>query len=167
MKTPVISIVGRSNSGKTTLLVKLIKGLAKKGYNIGTVKHTFRDFEIDYPGKDSYRHYHAGSKATAIVAPGKIAYIKRLSRPLTLEYIVKRFYKGVDLVIAEGFKEEKIVKIEVVKRGERLIFSGSRYLAAVVADKKLNDFPCPQFRRGEISRLVNYIERILLCRRKK
>ena len=68
--SPAIAVVGRHNSGKTTLVVKVIAELAARGLDVGSVKHhTHGDFEIDYPGKDSFRHREAGASETVIASP--------------------------------------------------------------------------------------------------
>ena len=77
--SPAVSIVGRHNSGKTTLIVKLIEELVARGHDVGSVKHhSHKGFDIDYPGKDSYRHREAGASETVIAAPGQIARMKTL-----------------------------------------------------------------------------------------
>jgi len=84
---PVVSIVGKSDAGKTTLIEKLIPELKRRGYRVATIKHDAHHFEIDQPGKDSYRPFHAGSDWTVIGSPGQLASIRRLERELTLDEI--------------------------------------------------------------------------------
>ena len=77
--SPAVSFVGRHNSGKTTLIEKVIGELVARGRDVGSVKHhSHAGFEIDYPGKDSYRHRAAGASETVIACPGKIARIKTI-----------------------------------------------------------------------------------------
>ena len=113
---PIISVVGKSESGKTTLIEKLIPELKNRGYRIGTIKHAHHNFDMDKEGKDSWRHKAAGSETVVIVSPGKISIVKDedLER---LEHLEK-YFDGMDLVITEGFKREKMPKIEVC-RAER------------------------------------------------
>ena len=81
MTIPILSIVGKSGSGKTTLLEKLIAELKRRGYRVATIKHhAHPGFEIDQPGKDTWRHAQAGSDHVVIAAPDKIASIRRLER---------------------------------------------------------------------------------------
>ncbi len=80
MKTKIISIAGKSNSGKTTLLERLIFELNSRGYKIGSVKHTHDGFDFDKPGKDSWRHKRAGARATLVVTDTKIALVKEDTR---------------------------------------------------------------------------------------
>ena len=84
---PIVSIVGKSDAGKTTLLEKLIPELKRRGYRVATIKHDAHQFEIDHPGKDSYRHFHAGADWTIIGSPAKLALVRRLERELSLDEI--------------------------------------------------------------------------------
>jgi molybdopterin-guanine dinucleotide biosynthesis protein B len=165
----IISVVGKSGSGKTTLLEKIIKKLSGKGYRIGTIKHDAHGFEIDYPGKDSYRLFHAGSRATLIISPEKLAFVKRLDKTVKLHTIARSFFKGFDLIITEGFKRENKPKIEIVRaavsktplcrpRGDNLI--------ALVTDLKIAGYPQPKFKLKQITQISDFIEREFLCRKK-
>ena len=88
MSIPILSFVGKSGSGKTTLIEKLIPLLRAQGYRIATVKHHFHtDFDIDIPGKDSWRHAQAGSEHVILASSSKIASIRQLSRELTIDEI--------------------------------------------------------------------------------
>lgn len=165
MIIPVISIVGKSNSGKTSLLVKIIRNLSKKGYRIGTIKHYNHKFEIDYPGKDSYRHFHAGSDATIIVSPEKLALVKRLSKPLFLNSIIKNFFQGFDLVITEGFKQEHKPKIEVIRKAISKVpicLPQGDNLVVLITDIFIAGYTQPQFKPNEINKIVQFIERKFL-----
>ncbi|MCC7212047.1 MAG: molybdopterin-guanine dinucleotide biosynthesis protein B, partial [Candidatus Brocadia sp.] len=74
---PVVSIIGKQNAGKTTLIEMLIPLLKKRGYRVGTIKYNIPSFQIDYEGKDTYRHYEAGADIVSISSPEKLAIIKR------------------------------------------------------------------------------------------
>jgi molybdopterin-guanine dinucleotide biosynthesis protein B len=101
---PIISIVGKSNSGKTTLIEKLIPELNRRGYRVGTVKHDVHGFEVDKEGKDSWRHRKAGAYSTIISSPQQIALIRTMSYDAPLDEIRDRFIQDVDIIIAEGYK---------------------------------------------------------------
>ena len=116
-KVPVISFVGRSNTGKTTLLEKVIPLLRSRGLRVGTVKHHAGEFEIDREGKDSYRHKKAGATATMITSPTKVALVEDISRELTLSEVIERYMHEVDLVITEGYKRERMPKVELYVHG--------------------------------------------------
>lgn len=113
---PIISVVGRSDSGKTTLIEKLLDELSSRNYRVGTIKHDVHGFDIDKPGKDSWRHGQAGSRLVAISAPDKVAAYEKVTRELSLDEIVARYFYDVDLILTEGFKQESELKIEI-RRG--------------------------------------------------
>lgn len=114
--SPAIAVVGRHNSGKTTLVVKLIQELAARGLDVGSVKHhTHGDFDIDYPGKDSYRHREAGATQTVIASPHKLAEVKTLTTEIECSEIVKSM-PNHDIVIVEGYRKSGLPTIEVMRQ---------------------------------------------------
>ncbi len=113
----LVAVVGKSDSGKTTLVERLIPALTALGLRVGSVKHDAHDFEIDHPGKDSWRHGQAGGEAYAVASPARLAFVTRLSGELRVEEIARRFFAGFDLVVAEGYKRSAPHKIEVFRRG--------------------------------------------------
>lgn len=113
--SPAVAFVGRHNSGKTTLIVKVIAELTARGVNIGTVKHHGHvDFDIDIPGKDSYRHREAGSRDVVVVSPVRMARITELKREVECSDIVESM-PDHDLVIVEGFRQSGLDVIEVMR----------------------------------------------------
>lgn len=115
--SPAIAIVGRHNSGKTTLIVKLIAELVARGHDVGSIKHhSHAGFEIDYPGKDSYRHREAGASETVIAAPGKIARVWTIEGEMECHKIV-RTMPGHDIVVVEGYRKSGLPTIEVMRSG--------------------------------------------------
>ncbi len=113
--SPALSIVGRHNSGKTTLIENLIAELVSRGFDVGSVKHhSHVGFEIDYPGKDSYRHRAAGATETVIAAPGQMARIKTLDGEVECSDIV-RSMPGHDVVIVEGYRKSGLPTIEIMR----------------------------------------------------
>lgn len=139
--TPIISVVGYSNSGKTTLLVKLIRALKQKGLKIATIKHHHRDFDIDVPGKDTWRHAEAGADTVILASPGKLAMIERTETELSLDQIADKI-TGVDLIITEGYKGECKPKIEVYRSSvhDKLI-TPREQLLAVASDIDFQGIP--------------------------
>jgi molybdopterin-guanine dinucleotide biosynthesis protein MobB len=158
---PVICIVGRSESGKTTLIEKLIPLLRKRGYRIGTVKHSHHIFDFDIAGKDSRRHKEAGAETVVIAAPGRIALIKDEGQG-TLESVLG-YFEDVDLVITEGYKDEQRPKIEVVRsaRNAEPLLTGDPHLLAVVSDTDVSP-GVPSFGLDEAEKLADFIEEKLL-----
>lgn len=115
---PIVSFIGRSNSGKTTLLEKVVRELKLKGYRVGVVKHTHHNFAIDHPGKDSWRLAQAGSDVVAVSSSNKVAFIERLDTELTLAQI-RTFFEGkVDILLAEGYKKGNAAKVLVLATGQ-------------------------------------------------
>ena len=113
--SPAIAVVGRHNSGKTTLVVKLISELTARGRDVGSVKHHHRmGFEFDVPGKDSYRHRQAGATETVIAAPDQIARVRTLGAELECAEIV-RSMPNHDIVIIEGYRKSGLPTIEVMR----------------------------------------------------
>lgn len=113
--SPAVAFVGRHNSGKTTLIEKVIALLTDRGVDVGSVKHHgHAGFDIDYPGKDSYRHRAAGSRDVAIVAPGLMARVTHLDRDPECSDIVAAM-PGHDIVIVEGFRQSGLDTIEVMR----------------------------------------------------
>jgi len=135
MRPPIISVVGRSNSGKTTLIEKLIPELKKKGYRIATIKHHTHDFEIDQPGKDTWKHYHAGSDVVMLASSFKLAIIENIPKELTLEELAEKA-PTVDLIITEGYKKKKQPKIEVIRNKMPPICKMEDQLWAIVGNQE-------------------------------
>ncbi len=136
---PIISVVGRSDSGKTTLIEKLLAELASRGYNVGTVKHDVHGFDIDKPGKDSWRHSQAGSRLVAISSPDKVAVYEKVARELSLDEIVTRYFYDVDLILTEGFKREAKLKIEIMRGSKQELLSPRAQILFVASDIDVTD----------------------------
>ncbi len=156
---PIVSIVGKSDSGKTTLIEKLLPELTKRGYRIATVKHDTHGFEVDHEGKDSWRHKKAGAYAVVISSPEKVALIRDVERDLNLNEIREKFIQEVDLVITEGYKKDVQPKIEIFRKEKHdsLLCSQDDNLIAVVTNKKF-DIDVPQFELDDIPGLADFIE---------
>ena len=111
---PIISIVGYSKSGKTTLIEKLIPELTGRGFRIGTVKHAPHGFDLDQPGKDGSRHLKAGASTTVVTGPAGLAVFKTDENAhLPLDRL-RKYFSDVDLIISEGYKKDDKPKIAVI-----------------------------------------------------
>ena len=162
-QVPVISIVGKSGVGKTTVLERVIREIKMRGYRVGTVKHDTHGFEMDKPGKDSWRHAQAGSDAVVVSGPHKMALIRKVDEEMHLDNIVP-LMGDVDLVITEGYKRGNKPKIEVsrLERGTELLCHPEE-LIATMADYPL-DLPVPRFDLDDATGVVDLLERLYLQR---
>ncbi|NLN60524.1 MAG: molybdopterin-guanine dinucleotide biosynthesis protein B [Deltaproteobacteria bacterium] len=142
---PIVSIVGRSDSGKTTLMEKLIPELVKRGYRVATIKHDVHGFDIDHEGKDSWRHKKAGASISIISSPWKVGLVEDVDRDHELSEIRKRYVRNVDLVLSEGYKGNNHPKIEVFRSAtnHELLCSQTDDLLAIASDRSFNlGVPC-------------------------
>lgn len=162
MNIPILSIVGKSSSGKTCLIEKLIAELKARGYRVGSVKHhAHSGFDIDHPGKDSWRHAQAGSDHVIIASPDKIASIERIDQEMSLDEIIPRM-SGVDIILTEGFLRAGKPALEVVHAGRNMdLICQPPQLLAVASDTKI-DVTIPQFHRDDAGGIVDFIERNLI-----
>ena len=115
MSPPILSIVGYSNSGKTTLMEKLVAGLTAQGLRIATIKHSHHQPDMDTPGKDSWRHKQAGASASLLVGPEKMLMVRDIRETLTPQQLADRLFTEDDLVLVEGYASMPGAKIEVVR----------------------------------------------------
>ncbi len=161
---PMISVVGKSDSGKTTLLEKLIRELTLRGYRIGSIKHDAHSFEIDREGKDSWRHKQAGAVLTLISSPSKIAMVVDSDHDHTLDELREKFVSNVDLILTEGYKRENLPKIEVFRSVLRreMLCSGDDNLIAVAGDPTEVPDGIPVFDLDDPSLLATFIEQRFL-----
>jgi molybdopterin-guanine dinucleotide biosynthesis protein B len=143
------------------LIERIVPELKKRGYRVGTIKHDAHRFEIDYEGKDSYRHFHSGADVVAIASPEKFALIKRLKKSLLPERIVHMYFTNVDIVITEGYKSQNMPKIEVVKDKKPMCRKKDN-LIGLVSNKKLN-IMLPQFKFSQINKICDFIESLVKC----
>src|SRR5512139_3427672 len=97
---PIVSIVGKSDSGKTTLIEKLIAELTNRGFRVATIKHNRHGFEIDHEGKDSWRHKRAGAVITVVASPDRIAVIEDAAKDYELAEIRERYIRDADVILA-------------------------------------------------------------------
>jgi len=162
MQPPIVSIVGKSDAGKTTLLEKLIPELKRRGYRVAVVKHDAHSFEIDQPGKDSWRHRQAGADVVVISSKDKLALIKRVDQELPLSTIATML-TDVDLILTEGYKRGPAPKVEISRRAlsSELLCTADE-LVAIVSDQTFN-LPVPQFGLDDVIGLANLLEERFLA----
>ena len=144
MSPPVVSIVAKSGTGKTTLLEKLIVEMKQRGFRVGAIKHDAHSFNIDHEGKDSWRLTQAGADIMLITSPEKLTMVKQYTKEQepTLAETVNTYCSDIDIVLTEGFKKSTMPKIEVHRqeRSEKLLCRDEEYdqsLIAVASDSPL------------------------------
>ena len=157
---PFLSIVGSSGVGKTTLLENLIPELTQLGLKVGTIKHHSHEFEIDKPGKDSWRHKRAGAHIAMISSPEKIGLVIEADHDHHPEELA-HFFTHMDLIITEGYKRAGNPKIEVFRSEvhSEVLCQGDEHLLAVVTDATgfSSMQKVPKFGTADIKGLANFI----------
>ncbi len=156
---PVVHIVGKSDSGKTTVMELLIAEFKRRGYRVATIKHDVHGFDLDQPGKDSWRHARAGSDAVVLSSPQKLALLKNVDHDLTVPEL-SRLVSDSDIILAEGFKQSKGLKIEVHRRELGELVCDPTELMALVTDEPL-EADVPQFRFDDAAGIADLIEKRL------
>ena len=156
----VIGVAGFKNSGKTTLVEKLVRHLTAHGYNVSTVKHAHHSFDIDHEGRDSFRHRKAGASEVAVISSERTAIIHELrgQEPPSLQKVLAQL-KSCDLVIVEGYKRDAHDKIEVrnVELNHPVLAGNDPTIVAVAANGTLTDSTVPAFDRDDVSALSLFI----------
>jgi molybdopterin-guanine dinucleotide biosynthesis protein MobB len=167
MITKVVAFVAKSNTGKTTLLEQVIRELKDRGYRIGAIKHDAHKFDIDHPGKDSYRLAAAGADTMLIVSPEKLALIQKHAVAPPLEELIETYFSDVDLVLTEGFKTSNLPKIELHRRerSPALLCRGDQgddpNLIAVASDEPLA-LDVPVLDLNNIKQVADFVEQQFL-----
>ena len=116
----VVGFAGFSGSGKTTLVEQLIPELRLRGLRVSVVKHAHHSFDMDHPGKDTYRHREAGAFEVVAASDKRLMLVREFEQPavLSVHHLLAELYQGVDWVLVEGFKESDLLKIEVWRAPE-------------------------------------------------
>ena len=137
----VFGLAGFSNSGKTTLSISLIKIFRQKGFSVGSIKHAHHDFEIDKPGKDSWRHREAGSQEVIVSSSKRIAHIIEHEKYNDVKlYELLLLQKRKDIILVEGFKKNHLPKLEVRREAENkeLLSLKDKNIFAIATDDTEN-----------------------------
>lgn len=136
----VFGFAGFSGSGKTTLIEQLIPRFTGRGHTVSLIKHTHHSFDIDHPGKDSYRHRHAGATEVLVTSSRRWALMHELrgAREPTFDEQVAKL-SPCDLLLVEGFKYAPIPKLEVWRRvtGEPLLHPNDPHIVAIASDSEV------------------------------
>lgn len=134
----VVGFSGFSGSGKTTLVERLIPALKRRGQRVSVVKHAHHSFDIDHPGKDTYRHREAGAFEVVAASDKRLMLVREFERPsaLTVHHLIAELYHGVDWVLVEGFKHSDLQKIEVwrASTGAHVRYVNDDFIVAIATD---------------------------------
>ena len=158
--SPVVTFVGSSGTGKTTYLARLIPELKGRGLRLAVLKHDVHHFEMDHPGKDTYRFTAAGADVVTIANREKFALLQRTDRELSLEEIISRL-PPVDLILVEGYKHNPYPKIEIHRAAlGRPLIAPPEELLAIVTDEPV-DSPAPQLDLTDLTGCADLLMRHL------
>jgi molybdopterin-guanine dinucleotide biosynthesis protein B len=167
--TPVFGVTGWKNSGKTTLVTRLIAELTRRGYRVNSIKHAHHAFDIDIPGTDSFRHREAGATEVAIVSGTRWALMHEV-RPAdsgdaepTMDEIIARL-SPADLVLVEGYKRESHPKIECrlgAEPGKAPLSANDPMIVAIAAngaaDHPADTGDLPRFDLDAVADIADFI----------
>lgn len=153
---PVLGLSAYSGTGKTTLMERLIAALTAKGLRVGAVKHDGHDFDMDRPGKDTYRFTQAGAAVTAITSAGKTALLRQ--RGASLEELLGQVGDGVDIILVEGWKDSGISRLGLCREATGKDFpSPPEDYVALVTDREDIKGAVPRFGLDDIEELTEFI----------
>jgi molybdopterin-guanine dinucleotide biosynthesis adapter protein len=161
-----LSFIAHSNTGKTTLLEQIIVKLKQRGFKVGVIKHDAHNFDIDHPGKDSYRLTTAGADTMLITSKVKLALIKKHDTSPSLEELIKTYFSDMDIVLTEGFKMSSMPKIELHRKdlNNVLLCRGAAYdsnLIAIASDEHL-DVDVPVLDLNNVEDITEFVVQFLL-----
>ena len=159
MAPPIVSFIARPDHGKTTLLEKLIPELTRRGLKIGTIKHHVHHFEMDKPGKDTWRLKQAGAHTVALSSPTGLGVIMDVNEDTPIQKLVSLYFTDVDLVLKEGYKTGLSPKIEIFRKeiSPSPLKNRDNSWIAFVTDTELKTV-LPQFGFDDISGLASFLE---------
>ncbi|MFW6126454.1 MAG: molybdopterin-guanine dinucleotide biosynthesis protein B [Chloroflexota bacterium] len=162
---PFISIVGKSGSGKTLLMEKLVAEFKRRGKRIATVKHSPKGFELDTAGKDSWKLREAGSDCVMVASEKELACFQRLEHDVEPGHVLGLTGGGFDVILVEGYRGSRLPKIEVhrAELGDELLCAPNALLA-VVGDTAAGASELPVFGPDEVGAIADFIERKVLDR---
>ena len=154
---PIVSIVGNSGSGKTTFIEKLIPELKRCGLKVGTIKHDVHGFEMDKPGKDSWRHKQAGASTTIISSPYQIGMVMDVNHDHKPDELLPLF-PVVDIILTEGYKRGHCPKVEIFRPeiSKEPLCKDDKNLLALISDSII-DLDVPRFSPEDINRVAEFL----------
>ncbi|HJO47615.1 MAG TPA: molybdopterin-guanine dinucleotide biosynthesis protein B [Candidatus Scalindua sp.] len=160
----IISIVGKKNAGKTTLIRTLIPELKERGYRVGTLKYNIKEFKIDHEGKDTYKYYHLGADSIALTSQDEIAVIKRVTDPPGTSEFIAKYLNDVNIVLIEGYRGGDYPRIKIVDSKETKIDSNDPDNELILIR---GDLETKHFSTEDTNKALDFIENIIHLKRKK
>jgi molybdopterin-guanine dinucleotide biosynthesis protein B len=151
----VFGVVGWKNSGKTTLVERLVAEFVRRGWRVATVKHVHHDIDLERPGTDTFRHRAAGAREVALVGDQRYAILHEGGEPKLADVLAQ--LAPCDLVLIEGFKREPHAKIEIRADHGRPLAPQDPHIVAVAADQPQAGDQLPWFRRDDVAGIANFI----------
>jgi molybdopterin-guanine dinucleotide biosynthesis protein B len=151
----VFGVTGWKNSGKTTLVERLVAEFVRRGWRVSTVKHAHHDADIDQPGRDSFRHRAAGATEVALVGGLRYAIMREQAEPPLAEVLAR--LAPADLILIEGYKREPHPKIEVRAGADQPMAAKDPHIVAIAADEQPSDTNLPWFRRADVAAIADFI----------
>src|SRR3954470_9399008 len=136
----IFGLAGWSGSGKTTLLAALIPEFVARGLTVSTIKHAHHDFDIDQPGKDTWRHRQAGAFEVVVASDRRLALMREFEKPsqLSVHHLLAEVYDGVDWVLVEGFKSSNLLKVEAWQghSDAQVRYADYDFIVAIATDQR-------------------------------
>jgi len=159
---PIIRFVGRSGSGKTTLVSKLVAHWTRAGLRVGALKHASKAFQMDRPGKDTYRFRASGAAAVAVASPTEFAVVASTARPAAVEDLVAHLPRNLDVIVVEGYKGDGGPAVEVHRGTEKLLGldeQGLPGLMAIATDRPGSHLiDLPQLDIDDVAAIARFLE---------
>lgn len=153
----IVLIVGNSGSGKTTFLENLIPELKRRNLKVGTIKHDVHGFEMDKPGKDSWRHKQAGASTTVISSPYQIGMVRDVSHDHKPDELLPLF-PDMDIILIEGYKRASKPKLEIFRPevAKEPLCKDDQHLLALISDANVN-LGVPRFGTKDVQGVADLI----------
>ena len=163
-KVTIISIAGKKNAGKTTLIRTLIPELKERGHRVGTLKYNIKEFRVDHEGKDTYKYYHSGADSIALTSQDEIAVIKRVTDPPGTSEFIAKYLNDVNIVLIEGYRGGDYPRIKIVDSKETKIDSNDPDNELILIR---GDLETKHFSTEDTNKALDFIENIIHLKRKK
>ncbi len=161
----LISVVGKKNAGKTTLVVALVKELVRRGHRVMSIKHGTHPFQVDEEGRDSWRHMNEGGAERVVMeTPNQRVLISRITEPMGPRELAQLYLSDAEFVVVEGFKDSDIPKIEVFRKAvhaEPIYTPGAPTFVGIVTDDREMRASIPVMRFSDTAWMYRLIDIVL------